>query len=133
MIDRLVVWKFKCGGGIRGGVEVADIDNDKVNEVIVGSLDGFLYVLNHMGKLLWKYNAKAKIESTPLALVKMGQIIFGDDSGNINSINLDGKLNWQYKTDSLIVGSVCLESQGKKHIVVGTQEGKLKLLSHEKE
>ncbi|HEY7418438.1 MAG TPA: WD40 repeat domain-containing protein, partial [Ktedonobacteraceae bacterium] len=44
-------------------IHIADINNDGQPEILVGSTDHFLYILDHLGQLLWKHDCKQSIYS----------------------------------------------------------------------
>jgi len=63
------LWEFPTGGNIDRGAVVAEIDGDRELEVIIGSSDCYLYVLNgEDGSLVWEYlvDSTYQIENAPI-------------------------------------------------------------------
>ena len=66
----------------------------------VGSGDGFIYAFEkRSGRLLWKYNDRARIRCQPVLTEDM--ILFGDMKGFVNAIHKHGKLMWRFATDGV--------------------------------
>jgi len=121
-----LVWKFKAGDAIRGGITSSDLTGDTTKEVIFGSTDGYLYVLSPTGKLLWKIKAKSPIESTPCIFQEQQQIIFGTDDGTIYSLNYHGQLQWGFRTKSKVTAqpvTATLYGDKNVYIIVGSYDG----------
>src|SRR5258708_33952972 len=55
-------WEFLTNGWVRA-VCSYDINRDGKAEILIGSADGHLYVLDHQGKLLTKYNMKYPVHT----------------------------------------------------------------------
>jgi len=68
-----------------------------MNDLIIGSDDGFLYRLNQQtGKLVWKFQAKGLIRSTPA--VYKNSVLFGDTEATFYSLDAStGKKKWDFK------------------------------------
>lgn len=65
-----ILWSFPTGGMIDRGAIVAEVDGDVGKEVIFGSTDYKLYVVNgEDGSLVWEFEADSgfSIESAPIA------------------------------------------------------------------
>lgn len=93
-----LVWRFLNDGWLMGTPVTADLDGDGRLEVIFGSYDGNLYVLDDAGKLRWKYPSGTEVFSTPVVRVlSEGQrpsIIF-TSSDALFVLSHDGKLAWK--------------------------------------
>ncbi len=125
-----LLWKFKAGGSIKGGILSVDVNNDYIPELVFGCGDRYLYAITNKGELMWKYDAKARIESRP-ELFGNDQIIFGCNDGNIHSINKNAELNWKFKTMDRVIAQPAvadLFKDGQKYIVIGSTDNTLYVL-----
>ena len=126
------VWRFESGGSIRGGFLITDINGDKKNEIVFGSKDESLYVLNGDGKSLKRYNIDAPIKSKPLYNNLRQEIVIGDTLGIMHSLTLNGKESWKFDAEGAILGSPSMGSlfgTQENHIVFGTSDGKVYAIS----
>lgn len=128
-----LVWKFKAGDAVRGGIISADITGDMTKEIIFGSTDGYLYVLSPTGKLMWKIKARSAIESTPCVFEEKHQIIFGTDDGTIYGVNYHGQLIWGFKSKAKVTAQPVVAKiygDGLPYIIVGSYDGFLYTFEH---
>jgi len=70
-----LLWKNQPGKGFPFDLEVSDIDKDGLDETLVASSDGSLYVLDNNGQLMWTFGGNPL---PPLYQV----IVENDSSGN---------------------------------------------------
>jgi outer membrane protein assembly factor BamB len=79
--------------------------NPKEKVVCFGSIGGYLYALKAQnGELIWKFQAKGGIYSTPAA--DKGMIFFGSMDSYLYALKVkDGSLAWKFKTDGAIYSS----------------------------
>ncbi len=123
---------------------IEDINNDGKKEVIFGSENGKLYVLDMNGSLLWKAKAKSPIKMTPLAADINGdgktEIVFGAMNGGVYCLNAEGKSLWTFKASSGVESSpafaiaeseVAKECEKTAHIVFGSNDGTVYSLNKE--
>ncbi len=112
---------------------IADINKDNKGEVIFGSGNGTLYVLDHKGKLLWSFDAKGSIYGSACVADinndKKSEILFGSSANDFYAITNSGKKLWQFDASSgiesqPIVTNVSAKSN-KKQIIFGTNDGML--------
>lgn len=95
------LWEFSTGGSIFSSPAVADLDGDGVNEVYVGSYDGYLYsIYTNNGSLNWKYYTGNEIRSSP-ALADADndgypEVYFGCQDGYLYCLNYNGTFKWRY-------------------------------------
>ena len=121
--DGKLMWNFKTGDAVRGGIIVKDVNGDGKPEVIFGSSDKNVYVLNAKGQLMYKIDVGEEIESTPE--VYKGMIIFGTRNGNVKCFNLEGREIWNYKTkDKVIAQPVIGKIHGDEQdfVIIGSQD-----------
>jgi len=102
------------------------------SDLVVGSDDGYLYLLNSAGIAKYQYLAGAPIVSTP-AMGMYNTTYFGMNNGNLTAVTLDpNTFSFQW-TDSLggtLRSSPAIGSDGT--VYVGSENGKLyALLAHE--
>jgi outer membrane protein assembly factor BamB len=109
------VWQFGVQNSIfstPAGLEdlqIANGDSTLLNPdekvVCFGSIGGYLYTLKaQSGELIWKFQAKGGIYSTPAADQEM--IYFSSVDGYLYALNAkDGLLAWQFKTEAAIYSS----------------------------
>ena len=106
-IEGGVLWTYKTNGSIVSTPAFSDLDDDGLLEVIVGSGDGNVYVLNgEDGSLLWRFATGGSIHSSPAVgdLDNDGfpEIVFGSNDGNVYALNgEDGSLLWNYSVKGL--------------------------------
>lgn len=95
-------------------IDFADMNGDSISDIIAGSNEGYIYVLNGLnGEQLWNYSVESSVinllledingDSTP-------EIIFGTVKGNIYVINNSKSLLWSFPTwlrlDKLLFGNL---------------------------
>jgi outer membrane protein assembly factor BamB len=103
-----VKWSFETQGPVKSPPTVADINDDGEFEVIFGSNDGHLYVLDRFGSELWRYTARGPIINQPaigdvdgdnvLEIIFGGYYRYGGDP-YLYVINADdGSLLWEFES-----------------------------------
>jgi hypothetical protein len=104
---------------------VTDIDNDGKLEVIAGSYDNSVYVLDAEGSFLLDYMPGISgITQQP------GHY---DDVITTKPGNYIGKKIWEYKTEGMILGSTLINGKKAKQIIVGVKNGKIDNLTYQKD
>lgn len=101
-----LIWENGLNEVVGSPMAVSDINNDGILEVLVGSadtyppyLDGYLYSINGRdGKILWKYQTKISICSSP-AIGDINndgkqEIVFGCDNGKVYALAMDGRCRY---------------------------------------
>ena len=95
-------WAYKTGGEIVSPPVLADIDGDYAKEIIAGSRDKTLYILNTTGQVKQTYTVNGRILASPAVADLDGdgkaEIAFGSDDGSLYVINSTGYAEWGYKT-----------------------------------
>jgi len=133
-----VLWVFNNSEPILASPAVADIDDDGYQEVVIGSLDGWIYALNgSTGALKWKYDTKKPVYSSAALYNLDGdpylEVVVGSNDTYIYC--LDGKTGikqWRYKTDGPIFSSPSIgdvDGDSKVEIVFGSLDGKIYCIS----
>ncbi len=113
------------------------VDSKSERRLILGGVDGTIYVLNDKGDVLIKRNLEgipsdivsADIDNTP-----GDEIVASVMDKEANIVLLDGKMNtvWKYNDDRtfLAVGAGDINNDGVKEIVGGTSSGEVYALSN---
>ncbi len=107
-----------------------DIDKDGKKEIIFGSENGILFVLDVNGNLVWKFKTSGKIRSDILVEDinedDFPEIVFGASDGFLYCLDYTGNVLWRYDAGSPIESAPALLSGVDDDIVLfGTNEGKL--------
>ncbi|HEY0753354.1 MAG TPA: ATP-binding protein, partial [Ktedonobacteraceae bacterium] len=88
-------WHYQTEDHIRG-LRAVDIDRDGHVEIIIGSEDRNLYVLNHLGELKWRYFMPDGVFSVDVCKLNHDdqeyEILAGVDDGFIYILNSQGDL-----------------------------------------
>ena len=133
-----VLWVFDNGEPIIASPAVDDVDDDGSKEVVVGSLDGNLYVLNGAnGHVEWNYTTGAAVYSSA-ALANIDddpqlEILVGSNDTYLYC--LDGKtgnMQWRFKTDGAVYSSPAIgdvDGDGLPEIVFGSLDGSIYCLN----
>lgn len=72
--------------------------------VCFGSTDGRLLALDGGGQMIWAFDARGAIYSSPA--LKNGKVFFGSVNGEVHAVNLkDGSPEWSFKTGADVYSS----------------------------
>lgn len=90
--------------------------------VYIGGRDKFLHALNpETGKVLWKFPAKSRVDSSPV--ISGDKVYFGTVGGQVFGLAANsGKVVWQYDATDAVLSSPAIA--GDK-LVIGTKGGTL--------
>ncbi|MBF0105465.1 MAG: VCBS repeat-containing protein [Deltaproteobacteria bacterium] len=121
-------WSFTTGGDITSSAAVGDLDGDGSLEIVFGSKDGRVYALNGNGLLVWSYDIKSAVHSSP-ALANRGHggrldVYVTTMSGKLAIINgKTGNLISSFSVGYAIVSSpVVADVDGDKKLEVFFQD-----------
>jgi len=116
-------------------VAAYDLDNDGRKEIVVGSADGRVYVLNDEGHLEWRQELGgsviavhvADLDGSGTAAVVVGT---GPDTPGIYALSSAGEMKWGYATEggAWAVTSADLDDDGLHEIVAGADDGMIYIL-----
>ena len=127
-IDWDPIWIFQAGGRIIATPAVGDVDADGEPEVVIGSLDGKIYVVNaEDGSMEWNYTTGASVfSSAAIANIDSDanlEIVVGSNDTYLYCLDGGGSLQWRYKTNGPIYSSPAIgdvDGDGKLEIVFGS-------------
>ncbi|MEM2971392.1 MAG: PQQ-binding-like beta-propeller repeat protein [Candidatus Bathyarchaeia archaeon] len=127
-IDWDVLWKFQTDGPVLASPVLGDIDNDELIEVVIGSEDGKVYVLNgRTGDLKWSYQIGSAVYSSA-ALANLDgdsafEVIIGSLDGYLYCLDgATGSLQWMFRTSAPVYSSPVVYVST---IYVGSLDGRI--------
>ena len=111
------VWKVRVSSSINSSPVI-----DSQGFIYIGDEEGFLSKLNpSTGAILWKFDAKAPIRSTP-AISNFESINFATQIGTVFSLDADAKLRWKYNANSPTSANILYIDN---MLYLGSEEGDL--------
>jgi outer membrane protein assembly factor BamB len=114
---------------------LADIDNDGKLEIIVGSDNGTLYVLDEAGKPRWEYSINTPIRSSAIVANLTDDphldILFGGNDCFLYALDSKGNLLWKFKANSPIESVPSLLPAKELQIIFGSNDGTIYSLNRE--
>ncbi len=90
------LWCYQTGACVRA-LAVKDLDEDGSVEVIVGSDDGNVYVLNAQGQLKWRYYTLVPVLAICILDIDHDgkvEILLGGANGTLYALNSEGDVRW---------------------------------------
>lgn len=107
--DMQLLWTYEAQGPILSSPVVADFGSDGRVNVIFGSDDGNLYVLDDSGRLVFRFNASSGIRSSPTVYDVTGNgindVAFGCEDGTLYVIDAKGNEILRYQVEGAIRSS----------------------------
>jgi outer membrane protein assembly factor BamB len=95
------------------------------DQVIIGSVDGNLYIFNNDGVLKTKFKTNGPIVSTPV-IMKDGTIVIGSSDHNVYFLNPDGTQKKKVTLSAEISGTALILKD--ETVVIGTDDKKLNFI-----
>lgn len=139
-VDWDVLWKFDTGGSVWSSPAVGDVDNDGTLEVVVGSDDSNVYVLDGPSGIQEHAFSTGGAVRASAALANMDddaylEIVIGSTDGNIYVFQWDGanpSTEWTFSAGGAVYSSAAIgdiDLDGDLEIVVGSTNGSVYSLS----
>jgi hypothetical protein len=145
------VWGFDARSPVNSSPLIADVDGDGKKEIVLGTKEGKVIVLDLAAGLKWFYDtndkksevemmfldteSSASIGATPnhgdVNKDGKNEVLFGTELGVLYCLDYQGKLLWKNKSDGGIRGQVIicdLLGDGRPKVIFGTMDGKIKVL-----
>ena len=135
-----VLWIFQTGDSVVASPAVGDVDNDGKLEVVIGSTDGNVYVLNGVdGSREYTFPTEGSIyASAAIANLdndKYLEIVIGSTDDKVYCFQwsgITGYTQWVFRTSDDVYSSAAIgdvDCDGEREIVVGSNDGKIYCLS----
>ncbi|MCP4313565.1 MAG: hypothetical protein GY790_20115 [Bacteroidetes bacterium] len=127
--DGKLSWKTETSDGFPFDLCVADIDGDGLDEVLLASSDGVLYVIGPDGKHLWSFRKKRPLYQVCAAKQEDGKciILVGGVEDTLYSLSFNGELRGELLVKNHItrVRAGDILGQGRDLVAVATTTGAL--------
>lgn len=129
--DKEELWKYKVWKRVRS-LTVSDIDGDNHDEIVIGSEDRNIHVINDQGHLKWRYYLPYSVLSTHVLDINQDgalEILAGCSDGYLYIFSAEGDLLWNYAVGERIttIASRQREDEHTVEIALGT-ESRVELL-----
>ena len=150
-LDR--VWDFNAQSNITSAPLVADVDGDGKKEIVFGTKQGKLFVLDLSSGIKWFYDTNEKVSDVEMMFLDTesassigatpnhgdinsdgkNEIVFGTELGMLYCLDQSGRLIWKYKSDGGIRGQplICdLSKDNDPKVIFGSTDGKLRVVNN---
>ena len=129
---------FTADNIIRTSPTIIDLDGDGIQEVLMGSDDHYLYVLNADGDLKWSFKAGRNVRSTPAIGDVDGdgqlEVVFGSMDNTLYILSHDGVKEAEYSANGMIISTPVLadlDRNGDLEIIFTIFEKYLYVINHD--
>jgi len=135
-----VLWAYPTGSSVVSSPALGDIDKDGQIEVVIGSMDGKVYVLNGItGALEWSYSTGGGVASSAAIANLDGdsylEVVIGSSDGKVYCLQWNGStgsVEWIFPTFGGVYSSPAIgdiDGDGHYDVVVGSDDGKVYALN----
>ena len=117
-------WEFKTGDWIRA-LFVCDINGDGEAEILVGSKDKHLYVLDGAGRCIAKKRLDSSIYSLCAADIDDKgdtEILVGTDNKELLALNADLQELWRHSFENRLLALQAITIEGGCRVVAGSED-----------
>jgi hypothetical protein len=133
-VDWDVLWKFQTNGIVYSTPALGDVDNDGGIEVVIGSADGNIYILDGVSGVQEYSYATSGIVHASAAIANLDsdpylEVVIGSVDGKVYCLQWDGivgTVEWTYNTGSPIYSSAAIgdiDNDGNLEIVDASSNG----------
>ncbi len=128
-IDYLTLeWRYNAGGGITS-IYLSDLDRDGYKEIMAGSYDGNIYLLDRKGNLRWRYYVFCPVYSVHAADLNSDgneEIITGS-CRPVHVLNTSRDLRWRFTTSGKVryLSAEDLDDDGDKELMIASDSGRV--------
>ncbi len=146
-------WDFDAQSSITSPPLVADIDGDGNKEIVFGTKQGKLFVLDTDSGIKWFYDTNEKVDEVELMFLDtdimssihappnigdldndgMNELVFGTELGVVYALNSKGEVLWKYNAGSPVRGQVLMHDlygDNDKKIIFGCEDKNLYVLNN---
>jgi outer membrane protein assembly factor BamB len=146
-------WEFDAQSSVMSAPLIADVDGDGKKEIVFGTKEGKLFVLDISSGIKWFYDTNEKVNEVELMFLDVEnrssigatpnhadingdgkiEIIFGTELGILYCLDQKGKLLWKYKSEGAIRGQAIICDLYKDHdpkIIFTSTDGKIRVLNN---
>jgi hypothetical protein len=131
-----ILWTYLAGGRVKSSPTAADIDSDGRIEIIFGSDDKKLHVLDYAGKEKWNYETGGAIRSSPtiadIDADNRTEIVFGSDDMMVYALDPVGNVLWTIATGGPVSGSPAaadIDDEPGLETIIGSTDGGVYVIS----
>jgi outer membrane protein assembly factor BamB len=128
--DGTLEWRYETQSDVRASPAIGDLNGDDTLEIVIGSRDGILYVLQN-GDTLWTFTTGGLIYSSATLGDLNGDnsldIVVGSQDAYVYALSGDGNLLWSYRTDGYIdhqsAALADIDGDDKLEVIIGSFGG----------
>lgn len=133
--DGSVAWSFKASGAVRG-IDTKNCLDPAVYSIVIGSVDGNVYMLSDAGQAIWNFQSQDWVLYTKIGcrgVFPEPKVIFGSDAHYFAATTIDGQLIWKFLTGDRVRALVLsdVDNDGFTEIVAGSDDQFVYIVSEE--
>ena len=126
-------WSYSSRSGPTAtSVAAGDVTGDGIPEIVFGSADTNVHVLDAKGKLLWKYNTGDEVTAVAVCDLNsdsVGEVVAASKSFNVYALKGSGERLWRRDLNDEVVDLAVLNGAGgKRQLAAGTTSGQVYVL-----